>query len=178
MHLYHIHYRNWCSLYLWFLLHFCLSRSLWLAGKPSVSLDCPVHSDLCELSNTGVCSSLKCWRFLKNLMELEKEAGRDVPGKDVWAALEGAAPHSCRASHPDLNSSSVCLGYKQGNLSAVCPCPCRHVFRSLSLFVRAIWLFIWGQHWTVATTHVTALVGVYIHTDIYTYTHIPIHIYR
>lgn len=171
----HIHYRNWCSLYLWFLLHFCLSQSLWLAGKPSVSLDCPVHSDLCELSNTGMCSSLKCWRFLKNLMELEKVAGGDVPGKGAWAALVGAAPHSCRASHPDLNSSSVCLGYKQGNLSAVCPCPCRHVFRSLSLFVRAIWLYLgttlnssnYSCHNTCRCIYTYRY--IYIHTYTYTY---------
>lgn len=77
-------------------------------------------------------------------LELEKVAGGDLPTKGARAALAGTTLHSYAVYHPDLNTfMSVFLEYKQRRVRSVCRCLCRHVFRSLSLFVRAILLFLW-----------------------------------
>lgn len=135
-------------------------QCLLLAGKPSVNfrLSCSLRSAWAPKHRPLFFTEL----FVKNLIELGRAAGGDLPRKSAWAVLVDAAPHSHGASHLDLNTS-VCLEYKQGIPRAVCPCSCRHVFRSLSLFVRAVPLFIWGQRWIVAAAHVRTLIGICIH---------------
>lgn len=66
--------------------------------------------------------------------------------------------------------TSVFLEYKQRNLRSVWPCPCRHVFRSLSLFVRAILLFL--SNWTLATTRVRTLINRPVYVGVHMYIHI------